>query len=120
MGFALSAGKLWSVHLNDQNGLKFDEDKAFGSANLRRAFNQVMVLDAHRYYDTGMVGMDVKAMRTQKPEVAYKHLQNSMTVFLHLVERARSLDRARVAACVTARDYEALDLYMLDHLMGIG
>ena len=31
MGFALSFGKLWTVHLNDQNGLKFDEDKAFGS-----------------------------------------------------------------------------------------
>ena len=34
MAFALSAGKLWSVHLNDQNGLKFDQDKSFGTANL--------------------------------------------------------------------------------------
>ena len=40
MGFALSFDKLWSVHLNDQNGLKYDQDKAFGSANLRRAFDQ--------------------------------------------------------------------------------
>jgi len=41
MGFALAAGKLWSVHLNDQNGLKYDQDKAFGAANLRGAFDQV-------------------------------------------------------------------------------
>ena len=46
MGFALAAGKLWSVHLNDQNGLKFDQDKVFGAANLRGAFDQVRVLEA--------------------------------------------------------------------------
>ena len=41
MGFALACDKLWTVHLNDQNGLKFDQDKTFGSVDLRRAFNQV-------------------------------------------------------------------------------
>ena len=39
MGFGLSHNKLWTVHLKDQNGLKFDEDKSFGSVDLRRAFN---------------------------------------------------------------------------------
>jgi hypothetical protein len=34
--FAMTFGKLWSLHLNDQNGLKFDQDKPFGSTNLRR------------------------------------------------------------------------------------
>ena len=48
MAFALSMGKLWSVHLNDQNGLKFDQDKTFGAANLRGAFNQVRVLELGR------------------------------------------------------------------------
>jgi len=32
MAFALSMGKLYSVHLNDQNGLKYDQDKSFGAA----------------------------------------------------------------------------------------
>ena len=45
MGFALAHGKLRSVHLNDQGGLKFDQDKSFGSANLRSAFAQVRVLE---------------------------------------------------------------------------
>ncbi len=118
MGFALSFDKLFSVHLNDQNGLKFDEDKSFGSANLRRAFNQVLVLDSQRYFERGMVGLDVKAMRTQKPEVAHKHLQNSMATFLCLVEKARRLDRARVGELIAARDYEGLDALILNHLMG--
>jgi xylose isomerase len=46
MAFALFHRKLWSVHLNDQNGLKFDEDKSFAAANLREAFNQVRVLES--------------------------------------------------------------------------
>lgn len=37
------------MHLNDQNGLKFDEDKSFGSVNIRRAFNQVYVLEKNGY-----------------------------------------------------------------------
>jgi xylose isomerase len=41
MGYAIAHKKLWSVHLNDQNGLKFDQDKTFGSADLRRAFNRL-------------------------------------------------------------------------------
>ena len=41
MAFALAHDKLASVHLNDQNGLKYDQDKNFGGANLRAAFNQV-------------------------------------------------------------------------------
>ena len=83
MAFALSVGKLWSVHLNDQNGLKFDEDKNFGAANLRGAFNQVRILELANYAATGrFVGLDVKAMRTQKADVATKHLTNSRTVFL--------------------------------------
>ncbi|MCS7090944.1 MAG: TIM barrel protein [Verrucomicrobiota bacterium] len=47
--FACAFGKLWSIDLNDQNGLKFDQDKPFGSANLRVAFNQVRALERNRY-----------------------------------------------------------------------
>ncbi|MCX7887056.1 MAG: TIM barrel protein, partial [Verrucomicrobiae bacterium] len=65
MAYALLHGKLWSVHLNDQNGLKFDEDKSFGAVDLRRAFNQVRVLEEGGYGRNGeFVGLDVKAMRT--------------------------------------------------------
>ncbi|MHC4544673.1 MAG: TIM barrel protein [Planctomycetota bacterium] len=119
MGFALAYNKLFSVHLNDQNGLKFDEDKAFGAVDLRRAFNQVRILDEHDYGKDGQfVGLDVKAMRTQKQEVATKHLSNSRTIFLRMVELVRSLDKSKVMELVQQRDYEELDMLIIDHLMG--
>jgi xylose isomerase len=119
MGFALAYNKLYTVHLNDQNGLKFDEDKSFGSVNLRRAFNQVRLLDRYNYGTRGeFVGLDVKAMRTQKQDVATKHLSNSRSIFLGLVELARSLDEGRVEQLIAERDYEELDLLIVNHLMG--
>ena len=117
MSFAMAFGKLWSVHLNDQNGLKFDQDRSFGSVDLRRAFNQVRVLEENGFNQIGMVGLDVKALRTQPAELATRHLSNSLRTFLRLVEVVRSLDRAQMAACIEARDYEALDWLVLDSLL---
>ncbi len=118
MGYALAHKKLWSVHLNDQNGLKFDQDKSFGSVDLRRAFNQVRILDQHGFGNNGeWVGLDVKAMRTQKAEVATKHLSNSRTIFLKLLEISRSLDRNKINSMIAERDYEELDLYIMQSLL---
>lgn len=118
IGFALAFGKLWSVHLNDQNGLKFDQDRSFGAVDLRRAFNQVRVLDEQRFWEIGIVGLDVKAIRTQPAELATKHLRNSLAMFLRLLELVRSLDRDRVNELIAGRDYEELDWLILSHLMG--
>ncbi|HAY85843.1 MAG TPA: xylose isomerase [Chloroflexi bacterium] len=118
MAFALAFDKLWSVHLNDQNGLKFDQDRSFGSVDLRRAFNQVRVLDQNKFYEKGMVGLDVKAIRTQPAAWATKHLSNSLEVFLRLVEVSRSVDWTEVEALKAARDYEEIDRLILHHLMG--
>jgi xylose isomerase len=118
IGFALAFKKLWSVHLNDQNGLKFDQDRSFASVDLRRAFNQVRVLDENRFWEIGIVGLDVKAIRTQPAELATKHLSNSLKMFLRLVEVSRSLDRKAVQELIAARDYEQLDWLILSHLMG--
>lgn len=118
LAFALAFDKLWSVHLNDQNGLKFDEDRSFGSIDLRRAFNQVRVLDENRYWEKGVVGLDVKALRPQPASLATKHLANSLRLFLRLVELSRSLDRNRVRRLIAARDYEELDWLILSHLTG--
>ena len=119
MGFALAYDKLYTVHLNDQNGLKFDQDKSFGSVDLRRAFNQVRILDQYNYGTRGeFVGLDVKAMRTQKQDVATKHLSNSRAIFLRLLELVRSLDKKKVQKLIGERDYEELDLLIVNHLMG--
>ena len=120
MAFALAHGKLGSVHLNDQNGLKFDEDKNFGAVNLRAAFNVVRVLDDNGYCMRGeFVGLDVKTMRPQRGFPVTEHLKNSRAFFLMLLEKVRSLDRKLVQQYRDARDYEALECYTLKHLMGV-
>ena len=118
MGFALAHKKLWSVHLNDQNGLKFDQDLTFGAVDPRRALNQVRVLDRHGYGNNGeWVGLDVKVMRTQKEGVDMKHLEYSRKIFLKLLEISRSLDDAKIEQLTAERDYEELNFYILNAML---
>jgi xylose isomerase len=119
IAFALAFGKLWGVHLNDQNGMKYDQDKAFGVENLRQAFNQVKVLVENNYGANGeYVGLDVKAMRTQRDGACYRHLENSLKIVKMLEEKVAKFDAAYQRQCVEARDYEALEMYVMELLMG--
>lgn len=117
--YAMWHGKLWGVHLNDQNGLKYDQDKSFGSVDLRRAFNQVYVLERGGFGNNGeVIGLDVKAMRTTSNADRTKHLENSKAIFHRLVELVRSLDESAVQGFRNRRDHEGLEMYILNHLMG--
>jgi xylose isomerase len=117
--FACAFGKLWSIHLNDQNGLKFDQDKPFGSANLRVAFNQVRALERNGYGRRGeYVAFDVHPFRTTRPEHWTAHLENSRRTFLRLVGKARTFPEKEAQALVADRNYAALDQLVLEHLMG--
>src|SRR5438093_7435019 len=117
--FAMAFGKLWSLHLNDQNGLKFDQDKPFGSANLRIAFNQVRALERNGYGKKGeYVCFDVHPFRPTKVEHWLAHLSNSRRTFLRLVEKARSFDEKKASALIADRNYQALDQMVIEHLLG--
>ncbi|HPP08399.1 MAG TPA: TIM barrel protein, partial [bacterium] len=119
MGFALSFGKLWGIHLNDQNGLKYDQDRTFGVVNPKRALSQVYLLEKYGYGKNGeYVGLDVKVLRTQKKEVSYKHLLYSKEIFLALVELVRSLDENKLEQLRNAQDYEEIDYYITMKLLG--
>ncbi len=65
-----------------------------------------------------MIGLDVKAVRTQPAEIAAKRLSNSMRVFLRLLALSRSLDREAVGELIAARDYDELDWLIVSHLTG--
>jgi len=117
--FAMAFDKLWSLHLNDQNGLKFDQDKPFGSSNLRVAFNQVRALERNGYGKNGeYICFDVHPFRTTKVEHWLAHLDNSRKTFLRLLEKARTFDDRKAQGLISARDYAALDQMVLEHLMG--
>jgi xylose isomerase len=119
IAFAMSFGKLWSLHLNDQNGLKFDQDKPFGSSNLRGAFDQVRVLEQNKYGSRGeYVCFDVHPFRTTKVEHWLAHLDNSRRTFLKLVQKVRTYDEVKARRLIADRDYQALDQYVIEHLLG--
>ncbi len=120
IGFALAYDKLYTVHLNDQNGLKFDQDKSFGVENLRSAFNQVRVLAKYNYGSKGeYVGLDVKAMRTTSDEDGYEHLKNSLAIFKALEAKVEKYDEEYANKLIAERKYEQLEMYVLNLLMGI-
>jgi xylose isomerase len=117
--FAMSFGKLWSLHLNDQNGLKFDQDKPFASANLRAAFNQVRALERNQYGRNGeYVCFDVHPFRPTKPEHWLAHLDNSRKTFLRLLAKARSFNEKAAQKLIADRDYQGLDQMVIEHLLG--
>lgn len=117
--FACAFGKLWSLHLNDQNGLKYDQDRPFGCTNLRSAFDQVRALERNGYGQQGeYVCFDVHPFRTTKPEHWMRHLVNSRRTFLLLVEKARSFDEKTARKLVADRNYQDLDQMVIEHLMG--
>jgi len=117
--FAMSFSKLWSLHLNDQNGLKFDQDKPFGSANLRVAFNQVRALERNGYGRRGeYVCFDVHPFRTTKVQHWLAHLDNSRRTFLKLVQKARTYPEKQAQALIAERNYAALDQLVIEHLLG--
>jgi xylose isomerase len=119
MAFAIAWGKLWGVHLNDQNGIRYDQDKAFGAENLRGAFNQVKVLYENNFGDHGeCVGLDVKSMRTQPAEDSYRHIINSKRVFELLLEKVKQFDYRFQEKCAEEQNFEKLEMYVLELLMG--
>jgi len=117
--FAMTFNKLWSLHLNDQNGLKYDQDRPFGNTNLRSAFDQVRALERNGYGKNGeYVCFDVHPFRTTKVEHWLDHLVNSRRTFLRLVEKARSFDEKTAQKLIADRNYQALDQMVIEHLLG--
>jgi xylose isomerase len=108
------------VHLNDQNGMRYDQDKAFGAENLRSSFNQIKVLVDNNYGSHGeYVGLDVKVMRTQKSEDCYRHIINSMRTVEIMEEKVAHFDNVYRDKCIAERNYEALEGYVIELLTGI-
>ena len=119
IGFALAFDKLFTVHLNDQNGIRYDQDKSFGVENLRTAFNQIKILTENKYWEKGYVGLDVKAMRTTSDEDSYEHLRNSLEIFKALEEKVDRYDYALADRLIAERKFEQLELYVNKLIMGL-
>lgn len=119
IGFALAFDKLMTVHLNDQNSIRFDQDKSFGVENLRQAFNQIKILVENKYWEKGYVGLDVKAMRTTSNEDSYEHLKNSLAIFKALEEKVDQWDYEYTNKLIAERKFEQLEMYTINLILGV-
>ena len=118
MAYALWHDKLWSVHLNDQNGLKYDQDKAFGSVDLRRAFNQVWVLEQNGY---GKRRASASTSRRCGRPSSRSRCSTSRTRRRCSSACSRSSagsTRPRSRSSAQNRQYEQLEMLILNALMG--
>ena len=58
-------------------------------------------------------------MRTQGQEGSYRHLENSLRIAKALEEKVSRFDYSFQRRCVQERDYERLEMYVMELLMGI-
>lgn len=83
---AWDAGKLFHIDLNDQVLCRYDQDLRFGSANLKRAFFLVMLLEDVGY--EGSRHFDAHAYRTEDYEGVKDFARGCMRTYLILKEKA--------------------------------
>lgn len=118
IAFGLAQDKLFSVHINDQNGIKYDQDKIFGSENLRSAFNQIKVLCDNNYGSNGeFIGLDVKSMRSTSSEYSYEHLSNTIKLVKLMEAKVDKFDQKIVDEFVAQENYEGIEMYILELLL---
>ena len=58
-------------------------------------------------------------IHTARQQDSYKHLENSLKVFKALEEKVERFDYDFQKKCVENRDFEALEMYVMELLMEI-
>lgn len=85
---AIDAGKLFDIHLNGQKPLRFDQDLAFGSDELKEAFLTAKLLTDHNYQ--GTVGFDAHPYRTEADPWAF--VERNMRTYKIMKEKVRQFN----------------------------
>jgi xylose isomerase len=88
----LEAGKLFHIHLNSQDGQRYDQDLPFGYTEPLKDMALLVVLQDAGY--NGIIAFDVKAPRTDSPENIADVLTVSSQNLVWLWEKAWTVDRS--------------------------
>jgi xylose isomerase len=112
---ALFYKRLFHVHLNDQEGPKYDQDLAFASAHLKRGLETVAVLQHHKY--DGLIGFDLNPLRTDDDNGRSQVVLTSIRNFERLCELAQELDWKKIKAFRQGGAFSELDAYLDDLLL---
>jgi xylose isomerase len=112
----LEGGKLFHIHLNSQDGQRYDQDLPFGYTEPLKDLALLVVLQDAAY--EGPVCFDVRAPRTDDPRYITDVLTVSSKNFVWLWERALAVDRARIAEYRCENRATALAGYLAECLYG--
>ena len=113
----LEAGKLFHIHLNSQDGQRYDQDLPYGYTEPLKDLALCVVLQDAKY--EGIIAFDLKAPRTDD----VKDVQDILTVsgqnLVWLWERAAKVDRAQIEEYRRTNRATALSGYLAKCLYGV-
>ena len=113
---ALEAGKLFHIHLNSQDGQRYDQDLPFGYTEPLKDLALLVVLQDAKY--DGIVAFDVKAPRTEDSKHIKDILEVSGNNLTWLWERALEVDRNVIAQLRSENRCTAISGYLAKCLYG--
>ncbi len=112
----LEAGKLFHIHLNAQDGQRYDQDLPFGYTEPLKDLALMVVLQDAGW--EGIMAFDVKAPRVDDPANIKDILLVSANNLMWLWERALKVDRAEIARFRAENRITALSGYLARCLYG--
>ena len=110
----LEAGKLFHIHLNAQDGQRYDQDLPFGYTEPLKDMALCMVLQDAQY--EGIICFDVKAPRTDDPKNIQDVLHVSAKNLGWLWDRALEVDRKKIEQLRTENRATAIAGYLAECL----
>lgn len=112
----LEAGKLFHIHLNGQDGQRYDQDLPFGYTEPLKDLALMIVLQDAKW--DGIICFDVRAPRVDTPENITDILTVSAANLQRLWNLALKVDRAKIEACRAENRLTALSGYLASCLYG--
>ena len=112
----VEAGKLFHIHLNAQDGQRFDQDLPFGYTEPLKDLAMCVVLQDAKY--AGPICFDVKAPRVDDPADITDVITVSAQNLTWLWERALEVDRRRIEEYRKENRLTALSGYLAQCLYG--
>jgi xylose isomerase len=112
----LEAGKLFHIHLNAQDGQRYDQDLPFGYTEPLKDMALCMVLQDAKY--EGIISFDVKAPRTDDQKNIQDVLHVSARNLTWLWDRALKVDRVKIEQLRAEHRATAIAGYLAECLYG--
>ena len=112
----LEAGKLFHIHLNSQDGQRYDQDLPFGYTEPLKDLALLVVLQDAAY--EGPMCFDIKAPRTDEPKDITDIITVSSKNLLWLWDRALEVDRKKIEQFRAEKRATALAGYLAECLYG--